>query len=246
MNITDIDDKIIIRSNEQGVNFADFAKMWENDYFQDMASLNVQYPNYVTRVSEYVDEIKESIKTIIKNGYAYESNGSVYFDIEKFSKDNHFYKKLTPNSGTKEEADDGEGKLSAGNEKDKRSPGDFALWKKSKENEPFWESEWGKGRPGWHIECSVMCKEIFGNKLDIHCGGVDLKFPHHDNEIAQTEAIYDSQQVKLFLNFSGSTTSYILDTFTSINAKCQKVSRISSRSKKSLRSINKMLSDYTS
>jgi len=196
MNITDIDDKIIIRSNEQSVNFADFAKMWENDYFKDMSILNVGYPNYITRVSEYVEEIKESIKTIIANGYAYESNGSVYFDIEKFSKSSkHVYKKLTPGGGTKEEAEEGEGKLSAGSENDKRNIGDFALWKKSKEKEPFWESEWGRGRPGWHIECSAMCKEVFGEKLDIHCGGVDLKFPHHDNEIAQTEAIYDSHQV---------------------------------------------------
>lgn len=198
MNITDIDDKIIIRSNERNVNFSDFAKMWENDYFKDMSILNVGYPNYITRVSEYVPEIIDSIKTIINNGYAYEANGSVYFNIESFSKNNHFYKKLTPCSGSKEEAEEGEGKLSAGNEKDKRNPGDFALWKKSKENEPFWESEWGNGRPGWHIECSVMCKEIFGDKLDIHCGGVDLKFPHHDNEIAQTEAIYDSQQVDFY------------------------------------------------
>ena len=199
MNITDIDDKIIIKSNEQKVNFAEFAKKWENDFFKDMEVLNVGYPNYITRVSEYVPEIKETIKTIIKNGYAYESNGSVYFDIESFTKDKHLYKKLTPSSGTKEEADEGEGKLSAGNEKEKRNIGDFALWKKSKEDEPFWESEWGHGRPGWHIECSVMCKEIFGDKLDIHCGGVDLKFPHHDNEIAQTEAIYNSQQVRIEL-----------------------------------------------
>lgn len=195
MNITDIDDKIIIRSNEQKVNFAEFAKMWENDYFKDMSVLNVSYPNFITRVSEYIPEIIQSIKTIIENGYAYESNGSVYFDIEKFTKDKHFYKKLTPGSGTKEEAEEGEGKLSVGTDKDKKNPGDFALWKKSKENEPFWESSWGNGRPGWHIECSAMCKEIFGDKLDIHCGGVDLKFPHHDNEIAQTEAIYNSQQV---------------------------------------------------
>lgn len=199
MNITDIDDKIIIRSNEQKVNFAEFAKMWENDYFKDMSLLNVAYPNYITRVSEYVPEIKDSIKTIIKNGYAYESNGSVYFDIDKFTQNNNSYKKLSPGLGTKEEAEEGEGKLSIGTDKDKKSSQDFALWKKSKENEPFWESEWGNGRPGWHIECSVMCKEIFGDKLDIHCGGVDLKFPHHDNEIAQTEAIYNTKQVPYLL-----------------------------------------------
>ena len=199
MNITDIDDKIIIRSNEQNVNFAEFAKMWEEDFFKDMSYLNVAYPTYITRVSEYVSEIKDSIRTIINHNYAYASNGSVYFSIDNFTKDKHDYKKLTPGTGTKEEADEGEGKLSAGTDKDKKNPGDFALWKKSKEKEPFWESEWGNGRPGWHIECSAMCKEVFGDKLDIHSGGIDLKFPHHDNEIAQTEAIYNSKQVILIL-----------------------------------------------
>ena len=203
MNITDIDDKIIKRSNDEKKNFAEFAKFWEDSFFKDMRALNVMYPNYITRVSEYIPEIIKFIEVIIKKGYAYEKNGSVYFDIEAYKKGGHMYAKLIPQDKNQnlEELQEAEGVLSKDNVGEKKNKGDFALWKTSKKDEPFWDSPWGKGRPGWHIECSVMSSSIFGNKLDIHSGGCDLKFPHHDNEIAQTEAHDDSKQwINYFLH----------------------------------------------
>ena len=203
MNITDIDDKIIKRSNDEKKNFAEFAKFWEDSFFKDMRALNVMYPNYITRVSEYIPEIIKFIEVIIKKGYAYEKNGSVYFDIEAYKKGGHMYAKLVPQDKNQnlEELQEAEGVLSKDNVGEKKNKGDFALWKTSKKDEPFWDSPWGKGRPGWHIECSVMSSSIFGNKLDIHSGGCDLKFPHHDNEIAQTEAHDDSKQwINYFLH----------------------------------------------
>ena len=203
MNITDIDDKIIQRSNEQKKNFSEFARFWEDNFFKDMRALNIMYPNYITRVSEYIPEIISFIEVIIKKGYAYEKNGSVYFDIEEYKKGNHLYAKLVPQDKNQnlEELQEAEGALSKDNTGEKKNKGDFALWKASKKDEPFWDSPWGKGRPGWHIECSVMSSSVFGEHLDIHSGGIDLKFPHHDNEIAQTEAHDDSKQwINYFLH----------------------------------------------
>ena len=196
MNITDIDDKIIQRANKENQKFSEFARYWEDQFFKDMRSLNVMYPNYITRVSEYIPEIIKFIEVIIQKGYAYENNGSVYFDIEQYKKGNHMYAKLVPQDKNQnlEELQEAEGALSKNNTEDKKNKGDFALWKKSKKDEPFWDSPWGQGRPGWHIECSVMSSSVFGDSLDIHSGGIDLKFPHHDNEIAQTEAHDDSKQ----------------------------------------------------
>lgn len=149
-----------------------------------MASLNVELPDIMTRVSEYVPEIVDYIAKIISNGYAYDSNGSVYFDTEAYKAGGHCYGKLEPNSVNDTElAMEGEGALTAVNT-DKKNSGDFALWKKSKEGEPCWESPWGEGRPGWHIECSVMAGDTLPCPMDIHSGGVDLRFPHHDNELA--------------------------------------------------------------
>jgi cysteinyl-tRNA synthetase len=157
-------------------------------------------------VSEFIPEVIEYIEKIIANGFAYESNGSVYFSVDVFHDDpRHAYSKLVPESrGNAELLADGEGALSVG-QSDKRSPSDFALWKKSKEGEPSWDSPWGTGRPGWHIECSVMASktlEHYGDGcMDIHSGGVDLRFPHHDNEIAQSEAHYNcGQWVNYFLH----------------------------------------------
>ena len=203
MNITDIDDKIIQKSNEQKRDFSEFAKYWENKFFKDMEALNIMYPNYITRVSEYIPEIILFIETIIKNGYAYEKNGSVYFDIEQYKKGNHIYGKLVPQDKNQnlEALEEAEGALSKGTFDEKKNKGDFALWKASKKDEPFWDSPWGKGRPGWHIECSVMSYSVFGTSLDIHSGGIDLRFPHHDNEIAQTEAHDESKQwINYFLH----------------------------------------------
>ena len=194
MNITDIDDKIIMRSKERGLDFAKLSRDFETAFFEDCASLGVRPPAIVTRVSEYVPEIVAFIEKIIANGFAYESNGSVYFNVIKYSKDDdHTYAKLSPSSaGNLELLAEGEGALTGeGAATEKTNAQDFALWKKVKEGEPFWESPWGQGRPGWHIECSAMAGAIFPEcPIDIHAGGVDLKFPHHDNEIAQSEAYY--------------------------------------------------------
>jgi cysteinyl-tRNA synthetase len=252
MNITDIDDKIIKRSAEAGVPFTQLARTFEIEFLRDMERLGVAPPDAMTRVSEYVPEIVAYIEKIIANGYAYESNGSVYFDVQAYGKGKHAYAKLVPeNAGNKAAVEEGEGVLTndaaaaacaaAGGAasasvglQDKRDACDFALWKRSKPGEPFWDSPWGQGRPGWHIECSTMCSEVLGHmslagavngggSIDIHSGGIDLRFPHHDNEIAQSEAYYDhAQWVNYFihtghLNIEGLKMSKSLKNFI----KCQ-------------------------
>ncbi|GMT23913.1 hypothetical protein PFISCL1PPCAC_15210, partial [Pristionchus fissidentatus] len=197
--------------NEHAV-FDQLAKTYENEFFSDMARLNVLPPDVLTRVSEYVPEVVTFVEKIISNGYAYAtSDGSVYFDTAAFSSNpTHFYAKLVPEAYGDVDADqlaknmrEGEGELSLGTEamQLKRNPNDFALWKAWKAGEPFWTSPWGNGRPGWHIECSAMCGAVCGDKLDIHSGGTDLRFPHHDNEIAQCEAHFESSNwVNYFLH----------------------------------------------
>ncbi|KAJ7782366.1 tRNA synthetases class I (C) catalytic domain-containing protein [Mycena maculata] len=165
------------------------AAYWEGRFFEDMARLRVREPDTVTRVTEYVPEIVAFVEGIVKNGFAYESEGSIYFDTEAFDKSpGHDYAKLEPwSKGNRELLEDGEGALS---QKSGRRPADFALWKASRPGEPSWPSPWGPGRPGWHIECSVMASAILGDNIDIHSGGIDLAFPHHDNEMAQSEAYH--------------------------------------------------------
>mmetsp|Transcript_49352 Transcript_49352/g.59797 ORF Transcript_49352/g.59797 Transcript_49352/m.59797 type:complete len:648 (-) Transcript_49352:88-2031(-) len=197
MNITDLDDKIIERSNEQNITCTELSRHFENEFHEDMVMLGVSPPDVLTRVTEYMPEIVTYIETIIKKGLAYESNGSVYFNVGEFSNTPGMnYCKLAPEQVNNAELlAEGEGKLTQDFVSDKKSPRDFALWKKSKAKEPSWDSPWGPGRPGWHIECSVMASDVFtqlgcteGGKMDVHSGGVDLKFPHHDNEMAQAEA----------------------------------------------------------
>lgn len=207
MNITDLDDKIIARSNEQNITCGELSRHFEAEFHEDMEMLGVAPPNVLTRVTEYMDEIVAYIQAIIDKGLAYASNGSVYFYVDGFSQQEGMnYCKLAPEQVNNAELlAEGEGKLTQDFVSDKKSPRDFALWKKSKEGEPKWDSPWGEGRPGWHIECSVMASDVFtqlsgGNsvadalqnpelcRMDIHSGGVDLKFPHHDNEMAQAEA----------------------------------------------------------
>ena len=182
--------------------FAKLPRHWEEMYHQDMENLNILPANCLTRVSEYVPEIVEFIQQIIEKGYGYESNGSVYFDVAKFdaSKDHH-YAKLVPEAfGDQAALKEGEGDL-VGDTKEKKSENDFALWKMSKPGEPSWSSPWGKGRPGWHIECSAMASAILGESIDIHAGGYDLKFPHHDNELAQSEACFGNDNwIRYFLH----------------------------------------------
>ncbi|CAK9300466.1 unnamed protein product, partial [Gordionus sp. m RMFG-2023] len=190
--------------NDDSIYF-DLPRVWEKEFHDDMKNLNILIPNALTRVTEYIPEIVNFITQIIQNGYAYVSNGSVYFDTIKFDQDpNHHYAKLLPEAfGDQKVLNEGEGELSISEDKlsEKKSCNDFALWKASKLEEPSWYSPWGKGRPGWHIECSVMATSICGSKLDIHAGGVDLKFPHHDNEIAQSEAYFgDDHWVSFFLH----------------------------------------------
>lgn len=205
MNITDVDDKIIKKANERQEPFEKISQFYEREFLEDMQALNILPADYVTRVSEYMPEIIEYIQTIVKNGFAYESGGSVYFDTSSFKKGGHDYGKCAPwcvdNASLLAE---GEGVLTAADETtthQKKNASDFALWKKSKPGEPVWDSEWGAGRPGWHIECSAMASNVLGPVVDIHAGGVDLRFPHHSNEIAQAEAYHNcSQWVNYFLH----------------------------------------------
>jgi cysteinyl-tRNA synthetase len=176
--------------------FAEHARKYERLFWEDCESLGCRLPTAVTRVTEYVPDCVTYIAKIIENGHAYESNGSVYFDTNKFRK-THSYPKLVPSAGlcvTAAEMAEGEGALASTFVDEKKHPNDFALWKKSKAGEPKWPSPWSEGRPGWHIECSVMANDVMGNHLDIHGGGSDLKFPHHDNEMAQSEAFHCCQQ----------------------------------------------------
>ncbi|XP_058484750.1 cysteine--tRNA ligase, cytoplasmic isoform X2 [Solea solea] len=185
--------------------FSTLPNYWEGEYHKDMAALNVLPPDVLTRVSEYVPEIVEFVKKIVSNGYGYESNGSVYFNTSKFdTSPKHSYAKLVPEAvGDQKALQEGEGDLSISADRlsEKRSQNDFALWKASKPGEPSWDSPWGKGRPGWHIECSAMAGSILGESMDIHGGGFDLRFPHHDNELAQSEAFFDNDYwVRYFLH----------------------------------------------
>jgi cysteinyl-tRNA synthetase len=186
--------------------FSELPRFYENSFLKDMAALNILPPSVLTRVSEYVPEIIEFIEKIIKNGYAYESNGSVYFNTVKYDKsDDHYYAKLVPEAfGDSKALAEGEGDLTAADAcQEKQNITDFALWKVSKPGEPSWDSPWGKGRPGWHIECSAMAGCVFNEQIDIHSGGIDLKFPHHDNEIAQSEAAFGNNNWVNFFIHSG-------------------------------------------
>ncbi|MFC1940440.1 cysteine--tRNA ligase [Chloroflexota bacterium] len=178
-NVTDIDDKIIDRANRLGISPRELAEKYANSYFEDMAALNVDKPDVQPYATEEIPKMIEVIQGLIDKGYAYPSQGSVYFRVSKVPD----YGKLSHR--TLDSMVGGEG--SAGGD-DKESPMDFVLWKASKPDEPSWESPWGAGRPGWHIECSAMSLKYLGDTLDIHGGGQDLIFPHHENEIAQSES----------------------------------------------------------
>ena len=178
-NFTDVDDKIIKKANEEGVESIEISEKYIAEYKKDAHGLNVMDADIHPKVTESMDIIIDIVKTLVDKGFAYESNGDVYFRTSKFPE----YGKLS-----KMPIDE----LKAGARIDvsehKEDPLDFAVWKAAKPGEPYWESPWGKGRPGWHIECSAMSRFHIGNTLDIHCGGQDLIFPHHENEIAQSEA----------------------------------------------------------
>ncbi len=170
--------------------FIKHARYYEKEFMEDMEALGIREPDVLTRVTEYMPQIIVFIEKIVQRSMAYESNGSVYLSLDAFQAAGHNYRKLSPAAAGTEtsaaELAESEGALSSGSEK--RNPNDFALWKSSKPGEPAWGSPWGPGRPGWHIECSAVASDILGENLDIHSGGEDLKFPHHDNELAQSEA----------------------------------------------------------
>uniref|UniRef100_A0A665TR59 Cysteine--tRNA ligase, cytoplasmic n=1 Tax=Echeneis naucrates TaxID=173247 RepID=A0A665TR59_ECHNA len=212
--------------------FSILPKYWEGEYHKDMAALNVLPADVLTRVSEYVPEIVDFVNKIVSNGYGYESNGSVYFDTSKFdASPQHSYAKLVPEAvGDQKALQEGEGDLSISAERlsEKKSQNDFALWKASKPGEPSWDSPWGKGRPGWHIECSAMAGSILGESMDIHGGGFDLRFPHHDNELAQSEAFFENDYwVRYFLHtghltIAGCKMSKSLKNFITIKEALEK------------------------
>ena len=190
-NFTDVDDKIINKSMEEGTSASEVSEKYIKYFFEDISKLNILESVKRPKVTENMAEIIEIIQKLIDNGFAYEKDGDVYFEVKKY-KD---YGKLS-NQKIEE--------LELGARIDvseiKKNPVDFALWKKKKDGEPFWESPWGQGRPGWHIECSAMAKKYLGDTFDIHGGGQDLVFPHHENEIAQSKCAYDGNFANYWLH----------------------------------------------
>ncbi|HEY9721979.1 MAG TPA: cysteine--tRNA ligase [Oscillatoriaceae cyanobacterium] len=191
-NFTDIDDKIIKRAAEEGVTAAEIARKYTDAYFEDMDGLGVRRADIYPRATETLPGMIAHIQGLVEKGFAYESHGDVYFRVQRFEG----YGKLS-----KRKLDDliPGARVEADVEK-KEDPLDFALWKAAKPGEPAWESPWGPGRPGWHIECSAMVRQVLGDTIDIHAGGMDLKFPHHENEIAQSEALTEHPFVRFWLH----------------------------------------------
>jgi len=192
MNITDVDDKTIKGANALGVKLQEYTQKYIKAFFEDIKTMNIAPADYYPRATEHIPEMVQIIKGLQDKGFAYRKGGSIYFSIEKFPDYGRLSKinlqELQP--GQRTEAD----------EYEKESIHDFALWKEKKEGEPFWETEIGPGRPGWHIECSAMSSKYLGQTFDIHCGGVDNIFPHHENEIAQSEAYSGKKFVKYWLH----------------------------------------------
>ncbi len=182
-NFTDIDDKIIRRANEEGVSYKEISEKYIEEFWTDAKGLNVREATVHPKATENIDEIINIISTLVDKGYAYEADGDVYFSPKKFKE----YGKLSHQPLEDLEAG---ARIMVGEVK--KEPMDFALWKNAKPGEPYWESPWGNGRPGWHIECSAMNRRYLGKTIDIHCGGQDLIFPHHENEIAQSECCNDA------------------------------------------------------
>jgi len=176
-NYTDIDDKMINRANEQGITVAELADRFINAYLEDVGALKVRPADVTPKATEHIEDIIKLIEQLLENGYAYISDGDVYYDTAKFADYGQLSHQKQDDLLMGARVEPGE---------KKRSPLDFVLWKQKKEGEPAWDSPWGEGRPGWHIECSAMSTHFMNDTLDIHAGGADLIFPHHENEIAQT------------------------------------------------------------
>ena len=190
-NITDVDDKIIAAANKEGIDALEYSQRFTDRCLNDLGLLGIRKADLYPKASETIPDMVKMTQNIIDNGYGYESEGDVYFSVKKFKN----YGKL---SGQK--LDDLMDGARIQSSEEKRSPLDFALWKKSKPGEPSWDSPWGKGRPGWHIECSAMSGKYLGLPFDIHGGGMDLRFPHHENEIAQAEAATGKDFAKYWMH----------------------------------------------
>ncbi|OGP61333.1 MAG: cysteine--tRNA ligase, partial [Deltaproteobacteria bacterium RBG_13_49_15] len=190
-NFTDIDDKIIRRANELGVDPEDLAEKYIHEFYEDMDALNVERASFEPKATDHIPGIINVIQRLLERGYAYRTNGDVFYSVDSF----HAYGKL---SGRKLEEMEAGARVDV--DERKRNPFDFALWKSAKPGEPFWDSPWGNGRPGWHIECSAMSIALLGETIDIHGGGKDLVFPHHENEIAQSEAAFGKPFVKYWIH----------------------------------------------
>jgi cysteinyl-tRNA synthetase len=190
VNITDVDDKLIAESGTRGISMSDLADEMTADYMRNLAAIGVDTIDHFPKATDSIDEIIRLTQTLIDQGFAYASDGDVYFDVGKDAQ----YGKLSRRSLDSMQGEGGEMAVR------KRSPADFALWKSAKPGEPSWDSPWGKGRPGWHIECSAMSRRLLGETFDIHGGGLDLIFPHHENEIAQSECAHGKPQAKYWLH----------------------------------------------
>lgn len=211
-NFTDVDDKVINRANEEGVPFEEIANRYIEEYYKDAQGLGIRKATIHPKATENIDAIIELVDTLVKKGYAYVVDGDVYYRANKFNG----YGKL---SG--QPLEDLEAGARIGVDERKEDPIDFALWKSAKPGEPAWDSPWGKGRPGWHIECSAMANRYLGKTIDIHSGGVDLTFPHHENEIAQSEAANDAPFANYwmhnaFLNIDNRKMSKSLGNFFTV------------------------------
>lgn len=190
-NFTDVDDKIIKRANEEGISVKEVTEKYIKGFFEDIEPLNISDDIVRPKVTENMPEIIEIIKKLIDEGFAYEKDGNVFFEVKKFEE----YGSLS-----NQKIDELEIGARVDIMEEKNNPLDFALWKRKKEGEPYWESPWGQGRPGWHIECSAMAKKYLGDTFDIHGGGQDLVFPHHENEIAQSRCAYHGNFANYWLH----------------------------------------------
>ena len=217
-NFTDIDDKILNRARETGSTMEAVADRYTQTYFEDMARLNVLEADEYPRATHALDGIKRLIGELERKGFAYPADGDVYYQVRQFSE----YGKLSGRQLEEMQAGaSGRVDIEDPDAPKKKDPYDFALWKAAKTGEPSWESPWGNGRPGWHIECSAMVRDRLGDSIDIHCGGADLVFPHHENEIAQSEAVTGKPLAKYwlhngFVTVNGEKMSKSLGNFTTI------------------------------
>ena len=192
MNITDVDDKIIRNAVAQGKSLAEYSEIYTQAFFEDAKLLRLEVPEHVARATEHIDQMADAIAKLGEKGFTYDTDGSVYYRIANFPG----YGKLSHNDFSGMKA----GARVDVDEYEKADARDFVLWKAPKENEPFWETKVGRGRPGWHIECSVMAIQYLGDTLDLHAGGIDLVFPHHENEIAQSEALTGKQFARFWVH----------------------------------------------